>query len=80
MGIGSQAQVGEKRISTTHLRTVVWKEKERKKNLSSALPKEQFITKRLLETACVGLLPFRPSVDCLNEKWEHINHLMDYKG
>lgn len=33
---------------------------KRKKNLSSALLKEQFITKHLQETAFVALLPFLP--------------------
>lgn len=60
--IYGHSQLGPGGKASFSLATSVQKEErsERKKNLSSALLKEQFITEHLQETAFVALLPFLP--------------------
>lgn len=68
MGTVSQGQVESQAFHWWHLSKGVLKggreQKEKKggggRDLSSVLLKEQFITKHLLETAFVALLPFLP--------------------
>lgn len=60
--IYGHSQLGPGGKASFPLATSVQKEErsKRKKNLSSALLKEQFITEHLQETAFVALLPFLP--------------------